>query len=258
MNLVADLNANPVPLTLENPATGEDTDVLLTGDLFVTTLTNLFAAVDYLPKAIYETLNGNYKFIRGVLPGAFAGDTGVSTADGLYESVFCAEVSHLTIGDLATEDAYPEIVQAMTPFIQLNLDICSMWDVESVPPGHMVVSDVPALIMEGAYDTNKPPELGAEVARNFGTSYLVEFGDKAHVTLSGCGIAMMAAFMNDPAHAPDTGCVSDAPSFVPPAGPLWRMAIDNLPLAILGVIVVGGVVWGIAWLIRCRKARRKE
>lgn len=99
--------------------------------------------------------------------------------------------------------------------------------------------------MEGVNDTNKPPELGAQVAENFGTSYLVEFGDKAHVTMSGCGIAMMADSMNDPAHSPDTSCVSDAPSFVPPAGPLWGMAIDNLPLVILGMAVLVGVVWRI-------------
>jgi pimeloyl-ACP methyl ester carboxylesterase len=218
-DLITSLNANPAPLTIENPATGEGVEIGLTGDLAIQVLTNAFGGgmVAYLPKAIYEMADGDYAMISSILPSAFAGDTGIGTADGLYESVFCADVGHLTIDDFATDDAYPEIVQALKPTAQLLvIDICSLWDVESQPPGDVVVSDVPALIMEGVYDTNKPPELGAEVAKNFGTSYLAEFGGTAHVTLGPCAISMMAEFMNNPAQAPDMSCVPQATSFVTP------------------------------------------
>ena len=257
-DLVADLNANPVPVSIENPATGEETEIMLTGDLIIQTFGNLFSLVDYLPDAIYDTANGDYEFISGVLPDAFAGDTGIDTADGLYQSVFCPEVDYMTIDDIDTEGAYHEIVQASMPFVQLTLDICSVWDVESIPPGEVIVSDVPILIMEGAYDSNKPPELGAEVARNFSTSYLVTFGNKGHVTLGSCGVTMMAEFMNDPSQSPDTSCVADALSFGPPS--IFAIALDaanaNLPLVILGVAVLVAVIGGIIWLIRRRKAKQ--
>ena len=219
-DLIAGLNANPAVLTIENPATGEGVEIALTGDLAIQVLTNSFGGgmVAYLPKAIYEMADGDYTMISSILPSAFMGDTGIDEADGLYQSVLCADVGHLTIDDFATDDAYPEIVQALKPAAQLVLDICALWDVESLPPGDVVVSDVPALIMEGVYDTNKPPELGADVAKNFGTSYLAEFGDQAHVTLSPCSISMMSEFMNNPAQAPDKSCVPQATSFVLPDG----------------------------------------
>lgn len=93
-----------------------------------------------------------------------------------------------------------------------------MWDVERLPLGDVVVSDVPALIMEGEYDSNKPSEMGAEVAKNLSISYLAEFGGMAHVTLSPCSISMMAEFMNNPAQAPDMSRVPQATTFVPPDG----------------------------------------
>ncbi|MEA3336605.1 MAG: hypothetical protein U9R25_11890 [Chloroflexota bacterium] len=220
-DLIAGLNTNPAPLTIENPATGEGVEIALTGDLAIQVLTNSFGGgmVASLPKAIYEMADGDFTMISGLLPSAFAGDTGIGFADGMYQSVFCADIGYMTIDDFATDDAYPEIVQALKPAAQLVVDICSLWDVESLPPGDVVVSDsVPALIMEGVYDTNKPPELGAEVAKSFGTSYLAEFGDQAHVTLSPCSISMMAEFMNNPAQAPNMSCVPQATSFVPPDG----------------------------------------
>lgn len=255
-DLVADLNANPAAVTIENPATGTEIEVPLTGDLFVQTLGNLFAAVNYLPWVIYDTANGDYTFVVGVLPGSFSGDTGISTADGLYQSVFCAEVDQLTVDDLPADHAYPEIVEALTPFIQLNLDICDVWDVKPVPIGDVIMSDVPALIMEGAYDANKPPELGAEVAENFSTSTFVMMGDKAHVTLGSCATTMMVEFMKDPMQSPDTSCVQDTPSFVPPAGPIWGMVVDNLPLVILGVVVLVAMIVCLVWLVRRRKSKR--
>lgn len=255
-DLVADLNANPVPVMIENPASGVETEVLLTGDLFIQTVGNLFAAANYLPKVIYDTSNGDYTFMAGVLPGSFTGDTGLATADGLYQSVFCPEVSHLTIEDLPVEGAYPEVVAALTPFIQNNLDICAMWGVKPIAADEVISSDVPALLMEGAYDSNKPPELGAEVAENFSTSYFVLMGDKAHVVLSSCAIDMMAEFMNDPMTAPDTSCVEAAPSFIPPAGPIWGLVVDNLLLVIGGVVILGMVIVSIFWLMRRRKKRR--
>ncbi len=217
--LIRNLNANPMPLTIENPATSEGVEISLTGDLVIQVLSNSFGGglVAYLPKAIYEMADGDYTMISSILPSTFAGDTDIGEADGLFQSVLCADVGHMTLDDFATDDAYPEIVQALKPMAQLIvLDICSLWDVEHLPPGDVVVSDVPALIMEGVYDANKPPELGAEVAKNFSTSYLAEFGNMAHVTLSPCAISMIAEFMNNPAQSPDMGCVPQATSFVPP------------------------------------------
>ena len=254
--LVADLNANPVPLTIEHLTTGAAATVNLDGNLLIQTMGNLFAAVTYFPKAIYDTSQGNYEFMIGVLPQAFIGDTGRGTADGLYQSVFCAEVGSLTLADLSTANSYPEVVTALSPFVQLNLDVCALWAVEQIPSGEPIISDVPALLMEGAYDANKPPALGEQVAQNFSTSYFVLMGDKAHVTLGVCGIALITEFLETPTQAPDMSCVPSAPSFTPPAGVVWGIIRDNWGRVLLGVGLLVALIVGIIWFVRRRWQRR--
>jgi pimeloyl-ACP methyl ester carboxylesterase len=224
-------------------------------DLFIAVLTNSFGMIGLVPKMICDTARGDYDLISVFLPGAFAGDTGISTADGLYLSMICPEIGEMAMDEVATDGAYPEIVRTMASRVRLFFDLCSVWDVPVVPPGEIVAGDVPALIMEGAFDTNQPPEYGAEVAANLSTAYVVEFGDKAHVTLGECGLAMMTQFMSDPTRRPDTTCVATRPSFSSPAGPLWWIVYNNLPWFIAGVaLVVLLVIGGTVWLVRRRRA----
>jgi hypothetical protein len=127
----------------------------------------------------------------------------------------------------------------------------------AAPLGGVVVSDVPALLMEGAFDTNKDPGFADVVAANFTTAYPVIFGDKAHVVLGECALEMMAGFMDDPYTRPDTSCVADRPDFAGPAGPVWWIVYSNLMLIIAGAVIllVGGIA-AIVVLIRRRRARR--
>jgi len=257
-DLVADLNTDPAPVAVTNPTTGEEVEVMLTGDVFIAVLSNTFSLISMVPKMIFDVADGDYDLLNLFLPGAYAGDNGIGTADALYMSMICPEMGRMTMDDIATGGTIPEIVEALSPRIQLFFDICSVWDVPLLPPGDVVVSDVPALIMEGVYDTNKPPEYGAEVAANFSTSYLVEFGDKAHVVLGECAISIMAEFMNDPYQPPDTSCVAASVTFSGPAGLMWWIVYNNLKLVIAGVVVLlVAAIAGIVWFIRRRKARSK-
>ena len=233
-----ELNATPAPLTIVHPVTGEEAEIMLTGDMVILTLTNSFSAAGTLPQIIYDLANGDYSFMAEQLPYTYL-DAGADFADGLFQSVACAEIGHMTLDDISTETAYPQVVQAMTPVLQQTFDICAIWDVEHVPAGDVLVSDVPILIMEGVYDTNKPPELGAVVAENFSTSYLVEFPDKAHVTLGPCALAMMVEFMNDPTQSPETSCVVEGVTFALPGGELTLSPVTIEALGISTVIPDG-------------------
>lgn len=238
--LVDELNANPVPLTITHPLTGEEAEIMLTGDMVVAMLSNSFASVASLPNTIYALVNGDYSFMIDQLPYTYLGAGGEHSL-GLYQSVACSEIGHMTMDDVVTDVAYPQLVQALSPTIQNVFETCAIWDVESVPAGEVVVSDdVPILIMEGVYDTNKPPELGAVVAENFSTSYLVEFPDKAHVTLGSCALAMMAEFMNDPSQAPDMGCVAEGVDFMVPGGDL---TFSPVTLETMGISTVAPDGW---------------
>jgi len=257
-DLIADLNASPARLPVNSLATGEKVEIDMTGDLFVAVLVNAFGLIDVVPKMIYDATEGDFDLLSVFLPGAFMGDTGVSTSDGLYLSMICPEIGEMTMDDISTDGAYPEIDRIMSPKVQSFFDLCSVWDVPPVPPGEIVTSDIPALIMEGAFDTNKPPGYGEEVAANFSTSHLVVFGDKAHVVLGECALSMMAEFMDDPTRPPDTSCVADRPDFSGPAGPMWWIVYNNLVLVIAGVVILlAAAIGGIIWFVRRRRTRSR-
>jgi pimeloyl-ACP methyl ester carboxylesterase len=252
--LVERLNAEPALVTIKSRASGEEAQIELTGDLFIAALSNNFGMIGVVPKIIYDGAEGDFDLLSLFLPEAFMGDTGIGTADALYQSVACPEIQQMTMDDMLTDGVFPEIVQAIAPTLQHFFDVCAVWDVAGNPVGELVVSDVPALIMEGAYDTNQPPGYGAEVAENFSASFVVLFGDKAHVTLSECGIKMMAEFMDDPTSRPDTSCVAASPSFSSPKGPWWWILWNNRVLLIAAAVVLLVVfVGGIVWLIRRRR-----
>jgi pimeloyl-ACP methyl ester carboxylesterase len=257
--LVAGMDADPVSVTIKHPKTGETVDIEMTSDVFLPVLTNSFSYLGpgLAPKMIYDAVEGNFDLISLLLPEAFSGDNGIGTADGLYMATVCPEIGELTMDDIATEDAFPELVSTTLPTVQMFLDVCSVWNLPILPLGEIVRSDVPALLMEGAFDTNKPPGLADEVAANFETAYAVTFGDRAHVVLGECALSMMVEFMNDTTHRPDTSCVADRPSFSGPAGPAWWIVYNNLPWFAAGIVVVlvaivGAVIW---WIRRRRRTR---
>jgi hypothetical protein len=171
--------------------------------------------------------------------------------------MICPEIGDMTLDDVMSAGAYPEIVHALSPKVQLFFDICTVWGLPTVPVGDVVSSDVPALIMEGVFDTNKPFEFGKEVAANLDNGFLVEFGDKAHGVLGECSLSLMVQFMDDPTRLPDTGCVADRPDFSGPAGPIWWIVYNNLRWFIFGaVLVVIVIVGGIVWYVRRRRRAR--
>jgi pimeloyl-ACP methyl ester carboxylesterase len=255
-DLIAELNTRPATVPIKNPVTGQNVDIELTGDLFTAVLISTFGVIDVVPKIISDAAEGDFDLLSMFLPGAFMGDTGISTADGLYLSMICPEIGGMTMADIAVDETFPEIDRIIRPKIQSFFDLCSLWDVPTVPPGAIVTGDVPALLMEGAFDTNKNPDFNRVVAENLTTAYPVTFGDKAHVVLGECALKMMAEFMDDPASPPDTGCVPERPTFSGPAGPIWWVLYHHAVLVIAGVmLILTGLLVGVVLYVRRRRAR---
>lgn len=210
--MVEELNTNPAPVQITNPATGELVDWALTGDVLISILGNEFANVEVLPKVIFALAAGDYSYVVERVPNLYV--VGGDYADALYESVVCSEISGLTQDTAATANAYPQVVQALTAQVQFHLDICAFWGMNPIAEGAVISSDVPILIMEGKFDSNKEPSLGTEVAQNFSTSYVAEFADTAHGVIGACTLSMMGEFMNDPSTAPDMTCVPTETTFI--------------------------------------------
>lgn len=211
---VDQLNAEPASVQITDPATGTVVDWELTGDVVVALLGNEFANVEVLPQVMYQVAAGDYSYVLDRVPNLYLQD--LSYADALYQSVVCSETAGLTQETASKANAYPQVVAAIEDQLQFNIDLCAAWDVNPVPEGPVITSDVPILIMEGKFDSNKPPQLGETVAQNFSTSYLVEFADTAHGVIGPCALTLMGQFMDDPTTAPDASCVATQTTFVLP------------------------------------------
>jgi pimeloyl-ACP methyl ester carboxylesterase len=72
------------------------------------------------------------------------------------------------------------------------------------------VSDVPTLILAGAFDPITPPAWGQMTAGHLTNSYYFEFRGNGHwVTRSSrCALSIALAFWDNPLNQPDASCLA--------------------------------------------------
>jgi pimeloyl-ACP methyl ester carboxylesterase len=91
---------------------------------------------------------------------------------------------------------------------------CEEWLPRSARPAARppVRSDIPTLILTGAFDDRTPTEHARRIASTLSRSYLVEFPDEGHdARPSRCHWTIALQFWEDPTRAPDASCVAAIP-----------------------------------------------
>ena len=218
-NLVDQLDTKPVAVTAPLPV-GNNTQNVDGGGLIGMTLGLLKTTkmIAYAPETIYKIKDGDYSTfvsMQASLPYEF---TGINI--GLYISMMCHEhVLATTSQDLqAAMDAHHDLGKSFRlPFFgdaKTMFNTCKVWG--AVPPAAgenaAVLSDIPALIIEGKYDPATPPIFGKQVAANLSNSYYMEFPNQGHTPTatdtSGCAFGTLLAFFNNPEQKPDMTCLS--------------------------------------------------
>jgi pimeloyl-ACP methyl ester carboxylesterase len=221
-NLVDQLNASPATVYLS--LGGSDVPVLLTGDLLIDVLFvglyNPFVTAS-MPKMIYQIQRGEYSILlRERLSLYF--DT--SSALGMGTSVQCAEELPFNSGDeayIAAQGVQPSIAAFFPQNVQYQFDLCQDWTGVAPDPreNQPVTSDIPALVLAGAFDPITPPAWGQMTAGHLTHAYYYEFRGNGHwVTRSSrCALSMALAFWEDPLTPPDASCLQAEGStrFVP-------------------------------------------
>lgn len=219
------LNANPLPVTVTNPADGQTVEMLLTGDSIRENLfTFLYATsiIPVLPQAVYDVYDGDYNLMTQLSGQRLAMMDLLST--GMELSVLCTDD---VIG--RTPDEYVQLLEALPPQLAGRLEpetavqysyftLCDAWPVEEADPSIKtpLESDIPTLVLAGEFDPITPPEYARLVARHLSNAYLFEFSGIGHgVVGSGpCAQSVIEAFLDDPATAPDARCVDALPGVV--------------------------------------------
>ncbi len=210
-NLVAQLNASPVTITLSTG--GANYPILLTGDLLIDVFfVGLYnpAVAASMPKMIYQTQRGDYSILRNRLSLYF--DT--SSALGMGTSVQCAEEIPFNSGEdayTAAQNVQPDIAAFFPKNVQPIFTVCQDWtgSAPDARENQPVTSDIPSLILAGEFDPITPPEWGRMTAGHLANSYFYEFPGNGHwvARSSRCALSIVIAFLDNPLIPPDASCM---------------------------------------------------
>ena len=166
-----------------------------------------------LPELITDASQGDFDAldrIRGALLAQRA-----ATSPGLMFSVQCHEEVPFSSPEAfaAALAQHPELAGLFERAAAGGLvyRVCAGWGagqagaVENRP----VASDVPALVLAGEFDPVTPPAWSRRAAETLSRGYFFEYPGVGHgASAQDCGREMLLAFLDDPAVAPDDGCIA--------------------------------------------------
>jgi pimeloyl-ACP methyl ester carboxylesterase len=131
----------------------------------------------------------------------------------MFASVECHEevpFNDLELAIVWAQDL-PEQMRALIEGVVVQFADCTTWGVPAADPieNEPVWSDIPTLLLSGAYDPVTPPSWGDEAAAYLSFSTHVVFPDMGHGTVDTrpCPTRIALAFLRDPWAKPDTSCV---------------------------------------------------
>jgi len=220
--LVAQYDQLPVDMTLTDPETGQSYDTYLDGRGLRSVLYQLLyvprmAAV--LPSVIADIEAGDLRYLEAMWPLLVFDQL---VAEGMYNSVICAEDADIDVAAVPLDGVRPEIAATAVDSLQSILDGCARWQVEPLPPSvdDPVVSDIPTLLLSGRFDPVTPPAFAAVAAVGLSNATNLVDPTAAHGVAfqNDCINGIILDFLADPSAPPDSSCLAAAEplDFVPP------------------------------------------
>ena len=222
--VVAKMNAEPAELT----HLGESTGWTLNGDQFLAWTIGVLRHKDappILPALIgmFDAgVYGLFVLIDGFIKAPHWHDWDF-ISEGVELGIRCSESQTLAgmpgAADIEGEVA-EEIARLLEPVVQGLLDQCEIWDVSPAPPliARAVASDVPALLLSGAYDPATPAHWADFAAAQLSARWNFVFPNLGHGVLEAeeCAARMMREFLDSPREEPAAVCFLELgpPQFV--------------------------------------------
>ena len=222
--VVDEMNAAPPELY----HLGESTGRAMSGDQFLAWTIEALRHKDALP--ILPALIAGFDaggFDMFVLINAFVQaphwNDGDFHSEGFELSLRCSEGAALAasqgaIGDrLDVSNAVSRVVE---PLLQHIRDLCVIWKVPAAPEmiAQTASSDVPALLLSGAFDSATPPRWADFAAARLSRSWQFVFPNVGHGVLysAACATELTRAFLDHPLQAPAADCFARLrpPAFV--------------------------------------------
>lgn len=216
-SFVGKTQKEPVTMKVQDPNTQRVyNNAVINGFTFAQTFWNMFyvtSLIPDIPKLMEQVMQGNNDAFARIY-GALALDQSVNF--GMYNSVECNE--NATRSSRAQIEAN---VQKIDPSVRQDyalstedgaITLCQIWNVKPEPAAleQPVQSNIPTLVMEGAYDPITPPANGMGAAKTLPKSYQFLAPSTGHgvfLSSQACPVQVGEAFLQNPAAAPNTLCV---------------------------------------------------
>lgn len=267
--LVDKLNADPVIIDITDPETQNQYEALLDGDSLMGAIFQMLYitdAIPLIPGVIYDARAGDFTFLSQIL-GLIVFDRTMSM--GMYYTVMCAEDADFNPEDVDLEGLPPQVAAMNETSGTSFLDTCKIWNVEPLGSDvdEPVSSDIPTLVLNGAYDPITPPEYGEEAAKTLSNSYVFTFPTGGHgAAFSGeCQDQIILEFLDNPNSPPDGSCITDqsgvqfaTPGAIIDLPSVYRLlnfqgtSLIELILFMLALLflLTAVLVYPVVWLVR--------
>jgi hypothetical protein len=201
-----------------------------------------------MPRVIYDASRGEYQVIllvaRDVLWRQELRSWGMTFSVLCHEEVpfSSPEAYQESLGDLFQYTGFAAEFEAG----EAVYEICAAWGAGQADAieNRAVQSDVPALVLAGAYDPISPPHWSVGSAEGLANGSAFVFPGLAHgVSSDACAQQMMVAFLQDPQAQPDGACVNESrmADFEVPA-PQTEITLEPVEFSALGLrgVIPGG------------------
>ncbi len=219
-DLVEKLDARPITLSTSAYPMGTVTETV-DGYYLLSVILGLEKVsyfINTAPQTIYRVKEQDLSTLiaaQYALPYAFDGIN-----PGLYVSMMCREHVLATTEDelRATSTQVDVETFIWRPFygnFGEMFNACKSWGAVGPDLGEKdaVVSDIPSLVIAGAFDPATPPFYGKQAAENLPNSFYFEFPNMGHVPtfgdLSGCAMQVALDFLENPIIEPERSCLNE-------------------------------------------------
>nr|WP_255508493.1 alpha/beta hydrolase [Limnothrix sp. FACHB-881] len=169
--------------------------------------------IPQLPEWLREMRSGDWSSLTELASDWFS-----PLADGMQQSVLCAEEAGFTTpGTTDLGSILPEL-RSLSTDPQEFLDSCRLWPVPTLGPeaNRPVRTNIPTLLLSGNLDPVTPPPFGNQVAAGLPHAYHYTFPGLGHGAFasSDCANRLVRDFLRDPNQAPDGRCAAQV-QFMP-------------------------------------------
>lgn len=218
------LDREPVVLTTSDPEDedGETFRVKLTGEMLGDLLYGALYSPDahpVVPLAVDRATKGDFSLVESLLlPGAFFDR---ESAEGMYMTAVCADHGDSDPDAIDYAGITPRLARRSRDAARETLALCRDWKIELLPRDVLdpVRSDVPTLLLSGAYDPITPPSFATSVGDTLARNSQIVFPGGTHGQAFGdaCATGIIRSFLDRPDTTPDAACAREpvAPYLVP-------------------------------------------